>query len=117
VSNVSVIPPRRRNCSRSARIETTSTREVTADGETQPDSFTRIHETAIELHERLEDFALAIERDPHARILHQHVDVGLRRHAAEGDRPAGRRELHRIREQVQQNLFDLRRVGQRHDRW
>ena len=75
------------------------------------------------LHERLEDGLQLVGRDPDPRVAHAH-EHRVRAVASHSTsiRPAGRRELHRVRQQVEQDLLqplrvDAREVSARRSRW
>ena len=63
------------------------------------------------LPELLEDRLLVLGRDADARVAHRDLDDPIHRHRPDVDPPALRRELDRIRQQVQHDLPDLPLVG------
>jgi hypothetical protein len=85
--------------------------ELPADGETEAHPFTRLGEGAAELDERLEDGLLLVLRDAGTGIPHADADSVTAGRALEDHGFSGRRELHRVRQQVQQDLLGARAVA------
>src|SRR5215472_5714676 len=63
------------------------------------------------LTELLEDGLLVLRRDAHASVADGYLHTAVGRRRANLDPTAFWRELDRVREQVQQHLFDLAFVG------
>src|SRR5215208_6351825 len=87
--------------------------ELAADGQAEAGAFDRLGEGAVRLHEGLEDRLQLLRRDAASAVGHAHRDrAALRRLAGHADRAAGVRELHGVREQVEDDLPHLVLVGE-----
>src|SRR5260221_3358222 len=62
---------------------------------------------AAKLPELLEDRVVVPRRDAHARVGHLDVEPVALRARRDSDFPAGRRELHRVRQEVDEDLLEL----------
>src|SRR4051794_37113307 len=95
------------NLARHGQFTMHHSREVSTDCQTEPDTVVLAREARLHLHERLEDRAELLRRNPLAGVSDLEMNdiaVGL---AVDGDLPAGLGELHRVRDEVDQNLMRL----------
>src|SRR5690349_17637059 len=84
--------------------------QVAADRQTEPRSFGARH-TRPQLHEWLEDQLELARRNAGARVTHANVDTAVTCLPIDADLPFGRRELHRVREQIEKHLSHSIAIG------
>ena len=112
-------PDRQAKCERAALAEHALDQNITPmqeceparERKTQPGALLAPAGSGVHLEELVEDLALILRRDPDSRVHHRDLDG--RRLALSGHRhrPILRRELDRVRDQVQQHLLQLSGVG------
>src|SRR5215204_5198 len=90
-------------------------REPAADRETEPDALGRRATSPLDLHERVEHGRLLLIGNSDAGVVDVDEDAPIVARTDDSDRAARRRELHRIREKVQQDLPHLVGVGERNE--
>src|SRR2546423_1935378 len=90
------------------------TGEIAADGEPQSGSMRARCQTAVELHEWLEDRFELVARYPNARVADTNLHLAGRRdgRGRDANLAAGWRELHGVGEQIQDDLLELLDVGE-----
>src|SRR3954463_1680917 len=84
--------------------------EIAADREAQSSALRERCEISVDLHERLEDHLELIPWNTNAGIAHRHAGYRVRDDRLQLDRAAARRELDRVRQQVEQHLLGFFRV-------
>ena len=82
------------------------------DGEAEARTLVAAGHLQRDLRERPPEPRQGRARDADAAVLDEDVDVLPRPSGADRDPPVGRRELHRVLQQVDQDLLERRRVGQ-----
>src|SRR5690348_5563269 len=81
--------------------------KIAADGEAEARALVRAREAPVELDEGLEDRVPLFRGNAQAGVTHADLEALWRGGAGDLDRPAGWRELDRVREEVQENLPHL----------
>jgi hypothetical protein len=71
----------------------------------------RLHGRLADLPEFLEDRLLIFGRDPHPRFRHRDLHRAVHERGPHFDAAPLRGELHPVRQEVQEDLLDLARVG------
>src|SRR6185503_6908404 len=91
-----------------ADIAAERSRQIAADREAQARALRPARERAPDLNEGLEDALELIRRDTYARVPNgQFHMISRRAIAGEDDLAAGQRELHGVREEIEENLLNL----------
>ena len=98
-------------CARRAQISTHASCQIATDGQTEPRPFVRTAQRSPDLHERLEDVLEMIRGNADAGIRHNNVDVVRALLTVHRDFAPRFRELHGVREEIEQYLAELRVVG------
>src|ERR1051325_7424707 len=85
----------------SGHVAAHRSRQITADGKAQSASFLAARERAAELNERLEDRLDLVLRNARSRIPHADESLLAGRRTSHFDAAALRRELYRVREEIE----------------